>query len=230
MNTSAHRPPNRLRVPQLVKTETNRPTEACSSMKFVIEIIRRPSLAFTIMAFSAAAATAAVTPRVRPAEWAQPVIGSSLDNFFHVSADVFRSEQPVASDLTDLKTLGIRAVLSLREYHDDPGKLGAAGLVLLQHKSSAGALTEADLAAALVLLRDAPKPVLGHCWHGSDRTGAVIATWRLVFQGWTKEQAVDELVNGGYGFHEKTFPDIVPLIRSLNVEKLKAQLLPAKTP
>jgi tyrosine-protein phosphatase SIW14 len=170
--------------------------------------------------------------RVRPAEWAQPVIGAKLENFFRVSDGVFRSEQPELADLPALQALGIRAVLSLRDHHEDPKKFAAAGLALLRHEASAGSLTETDLIAGLRLMRDAPKPVLVHCWHGSDRTGAVVAAWRMVFQGWTKDQAVDELVNGGYGFHAKTFPDIVPLLRSLDVEKLRAQLAPptAKAP
>ncbi len=184
------------------------------------------ALALALVA-RAAAPTPPPTPRVRPAEWAQPVIGSELENFFRVSPDLFRSEQPAASDLPALRALGIRSLLSLRDHHDEPEKFATAGLVLLRHESSAGSLTEADLLAGLLLLRDAPKPVLVHCWHGSDRTGALVATWRMVVQGWTKEQAVDELVSGGYGFHAKTFPDIVPLLRSLDVEKLKKQLLPA---
>ncbi len=173
---------------------------------------------------------AADAPRVRPVEWAQPVIGSTLDNFSRVSPDVFRSEQPGAADLPDLKALGIRSLVSLREYHPDSAKFEKAGLVLLQHPSTAGSLTATDLVTALKLIRDAPKPALVHCWHGSDRTGAVIAAYRLVFQQWTKDQAVDELVNGGYGFHEKTFPEIVPLIRSLDVEKLRAEILPGNKP
>ena len=197
-------------------------------MNAAVRIILGLFLGLVLAASAAAAATP--LPRVRPAEWAQPVIGASLDNFFRVSLDLFRSEQPAASDLAALQGLGLRSLVSLREYHDDPAQLATAGLRLFQHPSSAGSLTEADLVMALILVRDAPKPVLVHCWHGSDRTGAVVAVYRLVFQGWTKEQAVDELVNGGYGFHEKIFPDIVPLILSLDVEKLRKQLLPPKMP
>ena len=165
-------------------------------------------------------------PRVRPAEWAQPVIGSSLTNAYRVSYDVFRSEQPGVGDLPAIKALGVRSLLSLRKYHTDDTAYAKAGLVLLQHPSVAGAFTEADLLLALALLRDAPKPVLVHCWHGSDRTGAVIAAYRVVFQHWTKDQAVDDLTNGGYGFHAQTFPEIVPLIQSLDVDQLRRQLLP----
>jgi tyrosine-protein phosphatase SIW14 len=186
-----------------------------------------PLLFLLTLALVMRAAESPPAPRVRPTDWAQPVIGAKLDNFFRVSDGLFRSEQPELADLPALQTLGIRAVLTLRDHHDDPKKFAAAGLVLLRYESSAGSLTEADLIAGLRLLRDAPKPVLVHCWHGSDRTGAVVAAWRMVFQGWAKDAAIDELVNGGYGFHAKTFPDIVPLLRALDVERLRAQLTPA---
>ena len=43
-------------------------------------------------------------------------------------------------------------------------------------------------------------PVLVHCKHGADRTGCIVALYRIVFQSWSKEAAIDEMHNGGYGF------------------------------
>ena len=160
-------------------------------------------------------------PRVRPADWAQPVINLELDNFYRVSADLYRSEQPSQRDLPDLKVLGIRSVVSLYLFFPDPRAFETAGFRLFQRRMAAGSLTEEDVLWALASIRDAPKPVLVHCWQGSDRTGAIVAAYRIAFQGWTREQAIDELVNGGYGFHASTYPNIVKLIRSLDVEKLK---------
>ena len=160
-------------------------------------------------------------PRVRPAEWAQPVPGLALDNCYRVSADLYRSEQPERSDLSALKNLGIRSVVSLYQFFPDSRAFEQAGFRLFQHRMAAGSVTEEDLRRALASIRDAPKPVLVHCWWGSDRTGAVVAAYRIAFQGWTREQAVDELVNGGYGFHASSYPNIVTLIRSLDVGKLK---------
>ena len=67
-------------------------------------------------------------PRVRPAEWAQPVIGTSLGNCYRVSADVYRSEQPDQRDLPGLKTLGLRSLVSLYEFFPDPRAFEQAGL------------------------------------------------------------------------------------------------------
>jgi protein tyrosine phosphatase (PTP) superfamily phosphohydrolase (DUF442 family) len=181
----------------------------------------RTALLACLLLLGGVGLTSAAEPLVRPAEWAQPVIGISLGNCYRVSADLYRSEQPDKGDLPGLKTLGIRSLVSLYEFFPDPRAFAQAGFRLFQHRMAAGSVTEEDLRRALASIRDAPKPVLVHCWHGSDRTGAVVAAYRIAFQGWSREQAIDELVNGGYGFHASTYPNIVQLIRSLDVEKLK---------
>lgn len=62
---------------------------------------------------------AADAVKVRPGNWAQPIVGSSLGNFYKVSDELYRSEQPSASDIPDLKAFGIKTILSLRHYYHD---------------------------------------------------------------------------------------------------------------
>ena len=187
----------------------------------------RTVLLALLLFFSGTLLPGVESPRVRPAEWAQPVKGLELENFYQVSADLYRSEQPEKSDLPALKIVGIRSVVSLYLFFPDSQAIERAGFRLFQHRMAAGSLTEKDLRQVLASIRDAPKPVLVHCWQGSDRTGAVVAAYRIAFQGWTREQAIDELVNGGYGYHAWYNPNIVALIRSLDVAKLKQVAAPA---
>ncbi len=42
--------------------------------------------------------------------------------------------------------------------------------------------------------------VLLHCYHGSDRTGASVAMYRIIFQNWSTTDALAEMKHGGYGF------------------------------
>lgn len=49
----------------------------------------------------------------------------------------------------------------------------------------------------------------------------MVAAYRIANQGWTKEKSIDEFLNGGFGYHEKWFPNILTLLHSLDVEKLK---------
>ena len=124
----------------------------------------------------------------------------------------------------DLKALGIRSVLNLRNHHTDASAFTKAGFTLLAEPMDAGKVTEALLVAALRKFRDAPKPVLVHCWHGSDRTGVFVAAYRVVFEGWTREAALDEFRNGGYGFHKKWFPNLEELLATLDAESLRKQI------
>lgn len=169
-------------------------------------------------------ALAAPEPRVRPATWAQPLIQTSLANVYRVSAELYRCEQPGTADLADLKALGVRTVLNLRKYHSDPKEFAAAGLTLVANPIDAGDVTEDYLVATLRQFRDAPKPVIVHCWHGSDRTGVFVAAYRIVFEGWTREAALDEFRHGGYGFHEKWYPNLVTLLEKLDAEKLRQRV------
>ncbi|HLP01244.1 MAG TPA: tyrosine-protein phosphatase [Opitutaceae bacterium] len=182
-------------------------------------------LLFVFALAVALADCAAAAPRARPPHWAEPLIDTSLDNAYRVSPELYRCEQPTTANLADLQALGIRSVLNLRKHHRDPETFAAAGLQLLAEPMNAGEVTEELLVAALRQFRDAPKPVAVHCWHGSDRTGVFVAAYRLVFQGWTREAAIDEFRNGGYGYHARWYPNLVELLAKLDVDALRAKIL-----
>jgi protein tyrosine/serine phosphatase len=44
-------------------------------------------------------------------------------------------------------------------------------------------------------------PAFIHCQHGADRTGTMVAVYRVRVQGWTKEDAIKEMMEEKYGFH-----------------------------
>jgi tyrosine-protein phosphatase SIW14 len=175
-----------------------------------------------------AGAFAEVGPRERPAQWAVPVINSSFENCYRVSPDLYRCEQPGEKDIPALRALGIRSILNLRHYNTDSSSLARAGFTLLVQRMDAGELSVDDLVAGLRWIKDAPKPVMVHCWHGSDRTGSVVAAYRVVFQGWTPAAALDELRFGGYGYHEKTFPNIIKLFETLDADELRRRVMAEK--
>lgn len=171
------------------------------------------------------AGAAEIVPRPRPAEWATPMINVSLENCYRVSAELYRCEQPEVKDAAALHALGVRSILSLRNYHSNPPALQAAGFELLAEPMKAGKLTMDDLVAALRQFRSAPKPLMVHCWHGSDRTGSVVAAYRIVFQDWTPAAALDELRYGGFGYHESWFPNIIELFEKLDAAELRRRVL-----
>ncbi|HEX3133388.1 MAG TPA: tyrosine-protein phosphatase [Planctomycetota bacterium] len=152
----------------------------------------------------------APTPRIRPLTWAQPVIGTQLENLYRVSPEVYRSSQPHAGDLKLLvEQLGVKSVLTLRNWHDDNDEGKGLPLTLYRVDMEADEVEPDKVAKALQIIRDAPKPILIHCWHGSDRTGLMVAAYRISVQGWEPRAATDELQNGGFGYHATMFPGIV---------------------
>lgn len=171
-----------------------------------------------------AAFAAEPSPRTRPAEWAAPVINTTLENCFRVSDELFRCEQPETHDATDLKALGVRTILNLRHLHSDSKSFERAGFVLLAERMEADEVTVDQLVAALRKFRDAPKPVMVHCWHGSDRTGVFVAAYRIAFQNWTREAATDEFRHGGFGFHESYFPNLVTLLEKVDADELRRRV------
>lgn len=191
---------------------------------------RATSMVLALAVFAAGAHGAVTATNARPSEWAQPVPGTALGNFHKVSDDVYRAAQPDHADMLMLEQLGVRSVLNLRDFHSDRSALAGTGLQPLAVPMSASSVGRAEIVALIKALAAAPKPVLVHCWHGSDRTGLAIATYRIVFQGWTKESALDEMRHGGFGFHERWYPGIVRLIEATDFDAAKHEVYPRRAP
>jgi protein tyrosine/serine phosphatase len=140
----------------------------------------------------------------RPASWAQPISLEGVPNLYKVSDMLYRSGQPTAAGMKRLEQLGIKTVVNLRSFHSDKDKLRGTKLVGEAIPMKAW---HADDAEAVRFLRIAENParapILVHCEHGADRTGMMIAIYRIVVQGWTKDAAIREMVDGGYGFQRR---------------------------
>lgn len=163
-------------------------------------------------------------PRLRPEAWARPIIGTRLQNIYLVDKGIYRSEQPEKGDLDTIKSLGIKEVLNLREFHSDQDDLADKSLFLHRVKLRTGSITEQQIIESLRIIHNRRGPILIHCWHGSDRTGVIIAAYRIIFNDWSKSDALDEMVNGGYGYHASFYPELIGLVENMNVEKIKQAL------
>ncbi|MDV7139525.1 tyrosine-protein phosphatase [Maribacter sp. TH_r10] len=137
---------------------------------------------------------------------------------------LYRSEQPSKKGFKNLEALDVKTVINLRRWDKNWRKADGTELQLVNLPLKAGKLTEDQIIMALKAIQVAESPVLIHCWHGSDRTGAVIAAYRIIFEDWTKEKAIEELRYGYFGYHEKMYPNIVTLLQNLNVGHIKEDL------
>ena len=153
-------------------------------------------------------------------------------NFHKVNENLYRSNQPDAAEFEYMyKRNGIRSVLNLRENNSDKDAVDAVNrkiknaLTLYELPLDTGNITEEDLYKILTIVRDAPKPLLIHCWHGSDRTGCAVAASRITFENWRVEDAITELMTPAYGHHRWIYTNIPALLRKADWKKIKAEIL-----
>jgi len=154
--------------------------------------------------------------------WAQKIELTGAPNLHKVSDDLYRGAQPTAEGFQALQQLGIRTVVDLRAFHDDKAELGGLPLQYVHISSHAWNAEDEDVVAFLRVAADkAHAPVFVHCQHGADRTGLMAAAYRIVIQGWTKEEAMMEMTQGGFGFHG--WPNLVKYIRKMDVERIRRE-------
>jgi protein tyrosine phosphatase (PTP) superfamily phosphohydrolase (DUF442 family) len=160
---------------------------------------------------------------VRPAHWAQPVALKGVPNLHKVSDRLYRSAQPTAEGMKNLKGMGIETIVSLRSFHSDRDEIGYTGLAYEHIYMKAWHPEEKEVVRFLQIVTNPGRmPVLVHCQHGADRTGTMCAVYRVAVQGWTKDEAIKEMLDGGFGFHG-TWANLASWIRGLNVDKVKRQ-------
>lgn len=123
-----------------------------------------------------------------------------LGNFARVSAVLYRGAQPNREGFVQLKSMGVKTVINLRDHHSDRRILRGLGFKYVHLPCETSDPEEPQVLAFLKVVADpANQPVFVHCQHGSDRTGMMVVCYRIVLEGWDKQQALEELPT--FGFH-----------------------------
>jgi len=141
-------------------------------------------------------------PAPHDPRWAVPLERPGLPNLHKVSDDLYRGAQPTGRGFRELEDMGIRTVVNLRSFHSDRDEMAGTGLGYEHIAMKAWHPEDEDVVRFLRIVTDPERtPVFVHCEHGADRSGVMSAAYRMAVQGWTAEEAVEEMVEGGYGFH-----------------------------
>lgn len=128
----------------------------------------------------------------------------ALPNFRKVDDGLYRGGQPNADGFRQLARMGITTVVSLRAYghtarqeQDERRIVESLGMrwVSLPMRMY-WRPTDGQVDAFLAITR-APGATFIHCQHGEDRTGSLVAVYRVARHGWTPEQAYAEAVELG---------------------------------
>ncbi len=165
-----------------------------------------------------------IAPEQRPPQWGKLI--DAKHNLYQISDFVFRSEQPLQAQSTQLQTLGIDSIISLRGRNQTAEEFQNSDFTLMHIPINTWAMNRQDVLAVmqqLKLAQQKQQKVLIHCYHGSDRTGTMIAMYRILFEQWSIENAVTEMKYGGYGFHP-IWVNIDYLFSEENISWLRQQL------
>jgi protein tyrosine phosphatase (PTP) superfamily phosphohydrolase (DUF442 family) len=181
-------------------------------------------LSLCLLLAGASAPAAPIPPVPRPSEWATRVDGTSVSNLYRVEDGLFRAAQPTAKGFQELAALGVRCVLSLAGGPGDDAYVEKGSLKLFHVPMSAFGLRDDRVLEALKIMADPQnRPLLIHCQHGADRTGAMVALYRVVVQGWTAEKAVEEMTKGGY-HHSTLWKDLETYVLKADAAALRKKL------
>ncbi len=151
--------------------------------------------------------------------------GPDIDNFAKISATLYRGAQPTEAGFRKLKETGVRTVINLRTLHGEEEQVKKAGMEPVEIPLIAGLVgseppTEEQVKRFFeVLLDPAKQPVYFHCAQGRDRTGTMAALYRIEVEGWTADEAIEEMQ--AFGYHDN-FKDLIEYVRKYKPRGFKA--------
>ncbi len=154
-------------------------------------------------------------------QWATAVNIKGVPNCRKVSDDLYRGGLPSEEGMRQLKKFGIKTVVNLRALLSDSDELKDANIGFEHISVKPWHPEDEDMVQFLKIVTDKNRtPVFVHCQYGSDRTGTMCAIYRIAVQGWTKDEAIEEMTKGDLGFHA-IWGNLVDYIRDLDIEKIK---------
>lgn len=139
---------------------------------------------------------------------------AEIPNFSELSPGLYRGGRPSQEGVAELREMGVKTILDLEAglfatetdaVKSERGWVAAAGMDFeYVPLGPLGAPPAARVDAALAIMGDpAKRPIFVHCKAGVDRTGFVVAAYRVKVESWTPEQAYEEMVR--LGFHRFLF-------------------------
>jgi tyrosine-protein phosphatase SIW14 len=153
--------------------------------------------------------------------WATKIEKPGLPNLHRISANLYRGAQPTAEGMRTLQKMGIKTVINLRVFRSDRKEAAGTRLALEEISFEPWHPEIKDVVRFLRLVTDHQRePIFVHCQYGADRTGMMIAIYRVVVDGWTKREAIDEMTKGDFGFHPM-WKNLIAYFEKLDIGALK---------
>jgi tyrosine-protein phosphatase SIW14 len=184
--------------------------------------LRRPATLLLLAVLFSSACTATSSSDKPPLQ-ADPITQvPGLHNLYRVSDGLYRGAQPSeAAGYESLAAMGIKTVVNLRGGHDEGELCRQQGLEYVYIPMKPWNFDEQDVIRFLqVASRVENQPVFVHCRRGADRAGMAVAVYRVVVEGWSKEDAILEMTKGPYGYNPM-WKKLVRFVKEMDVDELR---------
>jgi len=150
---------------------------------------------------------------------ATPVFAGSeiegLPNFHQVNDRLSRGAQPSDAGFQRLAKLGVKTIVDLREIGPrataEQRVVESLGMRYINVPMNGFGAPTLEQVARLHAIFDSPAtgPVFVHCLHGADRTGTVIACYRIAHDHWDNLKALAEAKSDGMSWVERAMQHFV---------------------
>ncbi len=138
---------------------------------------------------------------LKEARFSQRIFGlKGLTNCGRVTPNIYRGAQPLPEGYATLKKIGIRTVINLRTTSSEKQAVEAAGMKSVEVPLSVlNDVSPKAVDSIIDIMKDpANQPVYLHCRQGQDRTGIVVAAYRMKVDGWSFSDAEAEMQSFGF--------------------------------
>ena len=130
-------------------------------------------------------------------------------NFGKVDEHLYRGAQPDAAGIQNLKKLGVKLIVNLRmpgdDWKEEATEALANGILYTNFPMSGiGRPNDEQVRQVLALFEKISTPIFVHCQHGCDRTGTVVACYRIQHDRWSSKLALEEAER--YGISQWEYP------------------------
>jgi protein tyrosine phosphatase (PTP) superfamily phosphohydrolase (DUF442 family) len=148
-----------------------------------------------------------------------------INNFYQVDEHVYRGAQPTTEGFKYLAKIGVKTVLDLREDDERSSEEGQVVTSLgMQYvnvpMTGLTPPTATEITKILALLEDGTAgAVFVHCKSGADRTGVVIAAYRIDHDHWDNSRALKEAMSCGMSSFQFPRQSYIRKFQPLTIEE-----------
>jgi hypothetical protein len=128
-----------------------------------------------------------------------------IPDFGEVTPTLYRGAQPKEQGFEALAKMGVQIVVDLRGDRDkEREEVTWLGMQYVSMSWQCSFPKDRIFAAFITLIRTNPgKKIFVHCRVGDDRTGMMIAAYRMAEEGWSAERAMKEMDSFGFSLLHK---------------------------